>query len=351
MAWFTMQLREIIEHYTQYQPNLSHAERIEIGRQQLFNFNYPFFSTEYKKEFETNFIRHFYFREIGRETEGAFKFELETWLRINAPYYNKLFESEQLDFDPFISYDLATEYQRNIEKEEDSNKTGTTNETKNNTVTGSNSREEDLVKTETTTTEGETTRTGSNTSTGAISTSATEEGESQSNGSTTTEDNNFNREISSDQPDSRLQLTTGDRGTGVIEYANVIKETKNENDQEQTVESTTTTENTQNTEQTSSSSETLSQSDEVNATEEKEGSENKTITESTTLSDNAINAINNSESLLNKGEEKENYSEVRRGSIGVKTYSEMLNEFRSTFIRIEKDMFDEMSAHLFMLIY
>lgn len=37
-----MQLRTYIEKFSQYEDNLSLEERIEIGREKLFDFDYPF---------------------------------------------------------------------------------------------------------------------------------------------------------------------------------------------------------------------------------------------------------------------------------------------------------------------
>nr|prf protein p11,lower collar [Bacillus phage phi29] len=89
MSSYTMQLRTYIEMWSQGETGLSTAEKIEKGRPKLFDFNYPIFDESYRTIFETHFIRNFYMREIGFETEGLFKFHLETWLMINMPYFNK----------------------------------------------------------------------------------------------------------------------------------------------------------------------------------------------------------------------------------------------------------------------
>lgn len=169
MSNYTVTIREYIESLSDgSQPTT--ADIIENGRPKLFDFDYPLFDATYKKTFETDFIRHFYFREIGQETLGRFKFHLETWMNINMPYWNKMFESELIVFDPM------------------KNASRTTTSTK--VVTG-----------------------------------------------TATEDN-FDRELISNNPDERLALTAND-GQGVIEYASGI------------------TENNQNNSQTSNGTETL----------------------------------------------------------------------------------------------
>jgi hypothetical protein len=70
MSSYTMQLREYIEQATQDIEEMSIKDRIEAGRPKLFDFSYPIFDTNYKAIFETHFIRNFYTREIGFETEG-----------------------------------------------------------------------------------------------------------------------------------------------------------------------------------------------------------------------------------------------------------------------------------------
>lgn len=80
----------------------------------IFNFNYPLFSEEYREEFENKIIRHFYFREIGFETVGRFLFHLETKLNEIMPYYNKLYESTLLEFDPLINYQVTETQTRDV---------------------------------------------------------------------------------------------------------------------------------------------------------------------------------------------------------------------------------------------
>ena len=110
MSSYTMQLKTYIEQASQTS-TLSTRDKIEQGRTKLFDFEYPIFDETYKKVFETNFIRRFYMTEIGFETEGLFKFHLETWLLINMPYWNKMFESELLQFDPLTNAKMDRDWE------------------------------------------------------------------------------------------------------------------------------------------------------------------------------------------------------------------------------------------------
>jgi hypothetical protein len=216
-----------------------------------------YFDPNYKKVFETHFIRNFYTREIGFETEGLFKFKLENWLSINMPYFNKLFQSELITFDPLSNTKL------------------------NKKKDGRN----DKTLKQTSTTNGNSTATSH-----------------QENSGEATEDD-FGRHLESDTPDNRLTITTND-GAGVIEYASKIDESNQNNSR--TTNSTT----------------------DGNATDE-------------------TNVTNSGNSSIN---ETEDYIENIIGKNGDQSYSKMLMEYRESFIRIEKRIFEEMQE-LFMLVY
>lgn len=198
MSKYTTQLRWYIENQSQDQIDISIRERIELGRTKLFDFDYPIFNSDYKKVFETNFIRKFYMREVGFETIGLFKFQLETWLIINMPYFNKMFESEMITFDPLVNSKTELTYNKTTDKNQTDNRDVTNHNTSNATTT-----------TDTT-----------------------------NDGTENETDTSFNRDLESNTPDSRLTITTDD-GSGVIEYASSINENKGTNTQTSDNHSTT----------------------------------------------------------------------------------------------------------------
>jgi hypothetical protein len=208
-------------------------------------------------------------REIGFETEGLFKFNLETWLVINMPFFNKLFESEMLIFDPLTNTKLdVTQNKTNTKTEKE-----TRDSTLNSTTEGSNSS------------------------------SSTQD----SNG--TLNDDNFNRQLISNNPDSRLTITTND-GEGVIEYASEIHE------------------NNENNAKTNTNHVTGSSDDTTNVSSDSTQNDTK---------DSTINETND-------------YIESRVGKVGDQSYSKMLQEYRESFLRIENKIFNEMQE-LFMGVY
>lgn len=93
----------------------------------VFNFSFPIFDEKYRIPLETKILRHYYTREIGFETVGLWQLKLETKLNEIMPYYNQLYKSELLEFNPFYDIDLSRTH--TLTREEAVNQTGTVNTT------------------------------------------------------------------------------------------------------------------------------------------------------------------------------------------------------------------------------
>jgi len=76
----------------------------------IFDFDFPIFDEAYRSVLETKILKHYYTREIGEETVGLWKLRLDTRLNEIMPYYNKLYESELLEFNPMYDVDLTREH-------------------------------------------------------------------------------------------------------------------------------------------------------------------------------------------------------------------------------------------------
>jgi hypothetical protein len=290
MSSYTMQLRTYIDQATQDNDTLSTRDRIESGRTKLFDFDYPLFDPNYKKAFETNFIRNFYMTEIGFETESLFKFKLENWLNINMGYFNKLFESELIQFDPL----------------------------KNTVVDETHTKTDNRTQTDTRNTDTTGNITGTGDSNGTQH--ATNNTDSTSNITENVTDDNFNRQLESDTPESRLAITTND-GTGVIEYASKINEDNTNNKRDISKDETLSNDSTMDGNSTNHS--TMNQDSTGN------------------IKDDFTSTIDNTE----------DYAKNIIGKVGTQSYSKMIMEFRETFLRIEKKIFDEIRKELFMIVY
>ena len=298
MAAYTMQLKVLIEQATQYDDeNLSVRQKIEEGRKKLFDFSYPIFDEDYRAVFETNLIRKFYIREIGFETEGLFKFQLDSWLNLNMPYFNELFESEALDYDPLTNAQMVTAHQQ--DNAIDKNEKRVTDQ--QNVLDGLNNS------------------TNNQDSTGSSNT----KGKQDATGSGVSTDDTFSRNVHSDNPDSRLNLTTQD-GKGVIEFASKIDENIG------TGKGTTTSKDNQ-----TSSSDTTSKSNV------------KTTSKDTTHVDSTTDQKDVFESKVG---EVENYLQRRYGKIGSDSYAKLVQEYRGALLRIEVQIHKELQQ-LFMMVY
>lgn len=73
----------------------------------IFSFDWPIFDESYRNVLETKILKHYYTREIGLETYGLWKLKLDTKLNEIMPYYNQLYKSALLDFNPFYDVDLT----------------------------------------------------------------------------------------------------------------------------------------------------------------------------------------------------------------------------------------------------
>lgn len=108
----------------------------------IFTFTFPIFDENYRTVLEKKILKHFYTREICEETAGLWKLRLDTKLNEIMPYYNKLYKSELLEFNPLYTANLTrtkkTDYDSNRNENENINDTtknnGTTNSTNESSV-------------------------------------------------------------------------------------------------------------------------------------------------------------------------------------------------------------------------
>lgn len=101
----------------------------------IFNFSFPIFDEKYRTILEKKILKHFYNREICEETVGLWKLRLDTKLNEIMPYYNKLYNSELLDFNPLYSDNLVRTRKTNLDSNRETSNSGKT--TSNNNTQGS----------------------------------------------------------------------------------------------------------------------------------------------------------------------------------------------------------------------
>lgn len=113
MSKYTTEVRYICETaagYHESQGYYSINKIISKARSKIFDFSYPIFDEKYRGVLETKILRHFYTREIGLETVALWKHFLDRKLNEIMPYYNQLYRSELLEFNPFYDIDLTRDH-------------------------------------------------------------------------------------------------------------------------------------------------------------------------------------------------------------------------------------------------
>lgn len=115
MSQFTTEVRYICETFAECETSEDRDKVNEViakSRDKIFDFDFPIFDETYRGVLETKILRHYYTREIGFETVGLWKLKLETKLNEIMPYYNQLYKSELLDFNPLYDVDLTRQYNK-----------------------------------------------------------------------------------------------------------------------------------------------------------------------------------------------------------------------------------------------
>ena len=142
MSKYTTELRFICESEAGYLESVGYNsvnDVISEARTKIFSFDYPIFDDTYKEVLETKILKHFYTREIGSETYGLFKLRLDAKMNEIMPYYNKLYNSELIEFNPIYASDITRihmgskqdngEYSESVAGSYNNNKADTVNST------------------------------------------------------------------------------------------------------------------------------------------------------------------------------------------------------------------------------
>lgn len=73
----------------------------------VFSFNFPIFDERYRNVLCKKILKHYYTREICEETYGLWKLRLDTRMNEVMPYFNQLYESELIKFNPLYDVDVT----------------------------------------------------------------------------------------------------------------------------------------------------------------------------------------------------------------------------------------------------
>ena len=111
MSKYTTELRFICESKAGLSDSVGFNQIDDVisnSWNKIFN-NFPIFDESYRSVLCSKILKHYYTREISAETVGLWQLWLNTRMGEIMPYYNKLYESALIEFDPFKD----TNYTRN----------------------------------------------------------------------------------------------------------------------------------------------------------------------------------------------------------------------------------------------
>lgn len=81
----------------------------------IFTSKAVFFDEEYRSVLCQKILKHYYLREIGSETVGIWKLWINTRLEEIMPFYNQLYKSALIEFNPLYDVDLKRTHNRKID--------------------------------------------------------------------------------------------------------------------------------------------------------------------------------------------------------------------------------------------
>ena len=355
MAKYTTEVRSICEHLAGYDASQGYQSVksiIEKSRSKIFNFEYPIFDNSYKSVLETKILKHYYGREIGAETVGRWQLWLDTRLNEIMPYYNKLYESELLEFNPFYDVDLTTDHTRagNEKGTEtgatDVTATGKSDTTRSDTTQNDVSEEvsNDLQRAET----GTIKDVGSDTATRTdnTTTSSQDGGSDSRNGAKV--DKNSRWDIFSDTPQGSLQDITLEDGAYLTNARHIIDDGSGSTDTSTTnYGKTSTTTNTGTVQNVGSDENTRTLNTQTSDTGTTTLTRDNDTTENETIGVVTNNTSNTDTSKSHNIDTTEDYLEHVKGKSGGVSFSKLLEEYRAILINIDMMVINELSD-LFM---
>ena len=110
MSKYTTELRYICETEAGLSESTGYSKIKDVIAKaipKIFDFDFPIFDENYRNVLETKILKHYYTREIGLETYGLWKLKLDTKLNEIMPFYNQLYKSALLEFNPLYEVDYS----------------------------------------------------------------------------------------------------------------------------------------------------------------------------------------------------------------------------------------------------
>lgn len=124
MSKYTTEVRFICETESGLSESVGYSKVDEVldkSWNKIFDTgDWEIYDEEYRPILCKKILKHFYTREIGAETAGLWKLWLNQRMAEIMPYYNQLYKSTLLEFNPLYDTDYKTEGNRKTDEGEES---------------------------------------------------------------------------------------------------------------------------------------------------------------------------------------------------------------------------------------
>lgn len=293
-------------------------------RANVFDFDYPIFDETYRPVLEKKILKHYYTREICAETVGLWKHFLSMRMNEIMPYYNKLYESELLQFNPLRDVDITKDHSGSANKDSETNRSDS--ETNSKTRTDNLTRTDDFTRTD------NLNETTTNTRTDNLSRVSQDSGTEGTSGSEVNKNTRW--DVYSDTPQGSLQNVQNE--TYLTNARKIIDDGTGSTHSSNTTFGKKVTETDTGTVQYSGSK--------GNSGTQKNGGTSKntgTVTDAGTrgLTSGVTEEVNSTDEYL----------EHIVGKTGGTSYSKLLREYRETFMNIDMLIIEDLSDLFFNL--
>lgn len=121
MSKYTTEVRFICEQKAGLEGSVGASDVDEVlskSWNKVVTSNFVIFDESYREKLVSKVLKHYYLREIGAETVGVWMLWMNTKFEEIMPYYNQLYESAKLKFEPFYDVDYTRSSQRDVTETE-----------------------------------------------------------------------------------------------------------------------------------------------------------------------------------------------------------------------------------------
>lgn len=139
MSKYTTEVRFICENKAGLDESAgaNHVDEVLVKSwDKIFTSDVAIFDENYRATICKKILKHYYLREICCETVGIWLLWLNTKFEEIMPYYNQLYESAKLKFEPFYDTDYKRTSGRTVASTESGNGSSSTSSTTEGTNTG-----------------------------------------------------------------------------------------------------------------------------------------------------------------------------------------------------------------------